>query len=90
MFLVDAYYLKYCLICDTCNIENDRRKVRWVCPAESYLGELCLGKARLAHLGRLTHRDVALGQWPLREGLGGPILTGLAASSQALSAALVS
>lgn len=50
-----------------------------------YLGELCLGKARLAHLRGLTHGDVALGQWPLREGLGGPILTGLAVSSQALT-----
>lgn len=62
----------------------------WVSPVGSYLGKLCLGKARLAHLRGLTHGDVALCQWPLREGLGGPILTGLAVSSQALSAALVS
>lgn len=68
-------------MCDTCNIENDRHELSWVCPAATYLGQLCLGKARLAHLRGLTHGNVALGQWPLREGLGGPILTGLAVSS---------
>lgn len=72
------------------HLEKGRQKLRRVSPAVSYLGKLCLGKARLAHLRGLTHGDVALGQRPLREGLGGSILTGLAVSSQALSAALAS
>ncbi len=44
-----------------------------------YLRELRLGQSRLAHLWRLAHGDVALGQWTLREGLGHQVLTGLAA-----------
>ena len=47
--------------------------------ATCYLGQLWLGEARLAHLRRLAHGDVALSQGPLGEGLGGPVLAGLAA-----------
>lgn len=54
-----------------------------------YLGKLWLGEARLAHLRGLAHGDVALCQWPLGEGLGGPILTGLAVWSIALTGTLV-
>lgn len=56
----------------------------------SYLGKLWLGEARLAHLRGLAHGDVALCQRPLREGLGGPILAGLAVWSVALTDNLVS
>lgn len=55
-----------------------------------YLGQLWLGEARLAHLRRLAHGDIALSQRPLGEGLGGPILAGLAVWSIALTATLVS
>lgn len=55
-----------------------------------YLGELWLGEARLAHLRWLAHGDVALCQWPLGEGLGGPILAGLARGSITLTGTLVS
>lgn len=58
--------------------------------AMCYLGELWLGEARLAHLRRLAHGDVALCQWPLGEGLGGPILAGLARRSITLTGTLVS
>ena len=54
-----------------------------------YLGELWLGKARLAHLRGLAHGCVALCQWPLGEGLGGPILADLAVWSITLTGALV-
>ncbi|TNN42701.1 hypothetical protein EYF80_047094 [Liparis tanakae] len=57
--------------------------VRW------YLGQLRLGEARLAHLGGLAHGDVALGQRPLGEGLGGPVLADLAVRSVPLTGALV-
>ena len=43
----------------------------------SYLGQFWLGEARLAHLRRLAHVDVALCQGPLGEGLGSPVLAGL-------------
>lgn len=49
-----------------------------------YLGQLWLGEARLAHLGRLAHRDVTLSQRPLGERLGGPVLAGLAVRSVSL------
>lgn len=53
------------------------------------LGQLWLGEARLAHLRRLAHGDVALCQWPLGEGLGGPVLASLAVWSVALTGTLV-
>lgn len=55
-----------------------------------YLGKFWLGEARLAHLRGLTHRDVTLCQWPLREGLGGSILADLAVCSHALTGTLAS
>ncbi len=54
-----------------------------------YLGQLWLGEARLAHLRGLAHGDVALCQRPLGEGLGGPILAGLAVWSVTLTGTLV-
>ena len=54
-----------------------------------YLGQLWLGETRLAHLRGLAHGDVALCQWPLGEGLGGPIHAGLAVWSIALTDTLV-
>lgn len=47
-------------------------------PSERYLGQLWLRQAGLAHLRGLAHRDVALSQRPLGEGLGGPVLAALA------------
>lgn len=55
-----------------------------------YLGQLWLGEARLAHLRGLAHGDVALCQWPLGEGLGGPILADLTVWSVTLTGPLVS
>lgn len=54
------------------------------------LGQLWLGEARLAHLRGLAHGDVALCQWALGEGLGGPVLAGLAVWSVTLTGTLVS
>lgn len=54
-----------------------------------YLGQLGLREAGLAHLGGLAHGDVALSQRPLGEGLGGPVLAGLAVGSVTLTGTLV-
>ncbi len=54
-----------------------------------YLWELRLGQSRLAHLWRLAHGDVALGQWTLREGLGHQVLTGLAVRHVGLPVAVI-
>lgn len=54
-----------------------------------YLRQLWLGEARLAHLRGLAHGDVALRQRPLGEGLGGPVLAGLAVWSVTLTGTLV-
>ena len=54
-----------------------------------YLGQLRLGEAGLAHLRGLAHGYVALCEWPLGEGLGGPVLAGLAVGPVALPGAMV-
>lgn len=58
-------------------------------PCMGYLRQLGLGEAGLAHLRGLAYGDVALGQRPLRERLGGPILADLAVWSVNLPGTLV-